>query len=220
MKPRLVTNRRSAVKAFVAPWLGSRSTALIVADVGGDAGQLIPLEIASRAYVVETSKQKAVEGVTRVDRLSEIDQKVDLVMCCHVLEHLSDPASLLSSIIKELELADGCLLYLEVPLERWRILPGMGSSLYKQYLIWISRSVPLLVLVDFLSMAFRSFFGFVSPPGFIKMHEHVNYFTESSLVSLCELVDLSVLEYKVERGSDLATHQGIIRLICRRTGDH
>jgi hypothetical protein len=202
--------------AFLEKWLdprGGRSS--IIADIGGDAGQLIPLEAASEAYVVEASDQPPVDGVKRVSNLEEIQTPVTLLMCCHVLEHLSLPAEFLASLAKSCSLAPDCLVYLEVPLENWKILPGMNNWLYSAYLSSLQRIRPLLVIIDFISTAMRGYAGLAMPPGFMKLHEHINYFSPKSLSSLAEVAGLNVLEAKVETGSALATHQGVIRMVCR-----
>ena len=212
----IIDSRRQGLIAFLEKWLekrGARNS--MIADIGGDAGQLIPLEAASEAYVVEASDQPPVAGVRRVANLEEIREPVTLLMCCHVLEHLSLPADFLSSLAKSCSLAPDCLVYLEVPLEHWKILPGMNNWLYGAYLSCLQRIRPLLIIIDFISTAMRGYAGLAMPPAFMKLHEHINYFIPKSLFSLAEVAGLNVLEVKVETGSFLATHQGVIRMACR-----
>jgi hypothetical protein len=94
----MIASRKQGLMEFLEKWLDLPARRRsIIADIGGDAGQLIPLEVASEAYVVEASSQSPVAGVTRVGNLEEIKEPVTVLMCCHVLEHLSLPAEFLTS---------------------------------------------------------------------------------------------------------------------------
>jgi hypothetical protein len=91
----------------------------------------------------------------------------------------------------------------------------MNNRPYGLYLSTLQNVRPLLIAIDFISAAMRGYAGLAMPPGFMKLHEHINYFTEKSLSSLARAAGLQVLEARVEKGSSLATHQGVIRMACR-----
>ena len=81
-----------------------------VLDYGGNRGELIPNELShARRYLLEVDERQAVEGCQRIGR----DDKVELVMCSHVMEHVSFPAELLYDI-KQYLVPNGCV-YIEVP---------------------------------------------------------------------------------------------------------
>lgn len=86
-----------------------------VLDYGGDLGQYIPDEfINCRRYVAEIEDREFVDGVTAVQSPVDCDP-VDLVMCCHTLEHVSYPSDLVKDMLQYLR--PNGLLYIEVPNE-------------------------------------------------------------------------------------------------------
>lgn len=86
-----------------------------VLDFGGDLGQYIPKEFNhARRHVVEIEERTLVDGVTAVKSPNECDP-VDLVICCHTLEHVSYPMELVLNMKKYLK--PGGLIYIEIPNE-------------------------------------------------------------------------------------------------------
>ncbi len=88
-----------------------------ILDYGGDSGQYIPDIFNSKhRYVYEISDVNPIEGVTRIDNFEDLkDINWDLIMCCHVLEHVSDPKKILDQIFTSLPVNG--YLYIEVPYE-------------------------------------------------------------------------------------------------------
>ena len=83
-----------------------------VLDYGGDNGLHIPLQFGkAKKYVYEISNVPLLEGIERFN-LNE-DRTFDLLMCCHVLEHLSDPNKIVVEI-KKFANKDS-FFYFEVP---------------------------------------------------------------------------------------------------------
>ena len=216
LDPDVVSLRKQGLLSFLRSHLPPDKKDLLVADVGGDAGQFIPLELASAAYVVETSNQNPVEGVKRVSAIADVSRGIDLIVCAHVLEHLPDPISFIRKTLSSATMAQGCLVYLEVPLERYHISDAMSSAGYKSYLGRLVRFRPLLVLADFASVLARGFLNRVFPPLLIKMHEHLSFFTPRSLEQCLRDLGFETVEVKEENGASVATHQGVIRLLARR----
>jgi len=86
-----------------------------VLDYGGDLGQYIPDEFKNiRRHVVEIEERNFVDGVVPVASPEDCEP-VDLVTCCHTLEHVSWPNDLVQDMLRYLK--PGGLLYLEVPNE-------------------------------------------------------------------------------------------------------
>lgn len=216
LNPDIVSSRKQGLLSFLRSHLPPDKKDFVCADVGGDAGQFIPLELASAAYVVEKSDQKTVEGVKRVSAVTDISEGIDLIVCAHVLEHLPDPVSFIRQTLNAAAMAQGCLVYLEVPLERYHISDAMSSAGYKSYLESLLRFRPLLVLADFASVLARGFLNRVFPPLIIKMHEHLSFFTPRSLEECLRDLGFETVEVKEEKGASVATHQGVIRLLAKR----
>ncbi len=88
-----------------------------VLDFGGDAGQYIPDALSSaKKYVYDISGIQTVEGVKLITNKSELEKTgYDLVLCCHVLEHLSNPMESVQELM-QMTAPEG-YLYIEVPLE-------------------------------------------------------------------------------------------------------
>jgi hypothetical protein len=88
-----------------------------ILDFGGDCGQYIPNDFASsNRYVYEISgisPNSGIIGISNEDKLKFI--KWDLIMCCHVLEHVPYPMKIIKQIISIMPI--NSYLYIEVPYE-------------------------------------------------------------------------------------------------------
>jgi hypothetical protein len=91
----LVKVRRGSLETFLAQHLPASSIETVV-DVGGDRGQYIP--IGERKVVIDPSDRQLVPGVERLDALSDL-ATADLLISAHVLEHLADPRTEISSYV-------------------------------------------------------------------------------------------------------------------------
>jgi len=149
-----------------------------VVDWGGDRGQMLKELPASRRLVYEVSQVEPDPGIERVGQLEEVAGAAELVLNCHVLEHLNDPASGLAESVTPL--APGGHLYLELPFEPWDgpFLPPAFAARWLEALA--TKRWPLLVM-DFLSTAARVKLKVVPPLGFLAVREHLNFFTVDSV---------------------------------------
>lgn len=86
-------------------------------DYGGDKGQFIPKEfVNAKKYVYEVSGNQVIDGIKLLKNLQDVNKiKWDFIMCCQVLEHLSDPLSVLKNLVDIT--ADNAFLYLDLPCE-------------------------------------------------------------------------------------------------------
>lgn len=215
LDPVTIDKRLAGLRSFILPLLRSRGGDLVIADLGGDAGQFIPLDLAQEAYVIEASQRQPVPGVTRLREISELSVDVDLLLCSHVLEHIPSPIPFLRSQLASARIKAGCLVYLEVPMERHSLSTALGSKMYSTYLKHVLRMPFILIFIDFLSVVSRSYFGLIIPPLILKMHEHVNFFSPESLSAMVDALGLELLDMDIEFESSLATHQGVIRALAR-----
>lgn len=212
----VIKKRKHELTRFLSAVLTRDATQMTIADVGGDAGQFIPLELAKHAFVVEESAQLPVTGVTRVHAIDDIQHPIDLVICAHVLEHIPSPARLITDILGSNNLRTDCFFYIEVPLERFQISALLQRSAYRKYLGLALANRWTTKCLDFLSVLARSYMGIIFPPLLIKLHEHINFYTLQSLASLVDSCGLEVIHPIEEKASTLSTHQGVIRLLAQR----
>lgn len=89
----LVKVRRGSLEAFLSRYLPGSLIGTVV-HVGGDRGQYIP--VGERKVVIDPSDRRLVPGVERREALTDLES-ADLLISAHVLEHLADPSSEISS---------------------------------------------------------------------------------------------------------------------------
>jgi len=177
-----------------------------VLDYGGDKGQYISaLFKDSRKYVFDLSEHQPVPNVIKIQQSSLLQQQqFDFIYFCHTLEHLSDPYCSLIDL-KEI-LTDGGYLYIEVPSEFPKFVYHLNNSIYRHYLKWLTRNSLCFKFVDLVSLLFRLKLNWPIPPfGFIKLHEHINFFTPESLTTILhragyEVIDIVEINYKFTSG--------------------
>lgn len=113
--PQAVKNRKEVLSNVLKKNVDI-STIKTVLDYGGDQGQFIPDDLNAEKFVYEVSNIEPLNGITSIANKEELkNYKWDLIMCCHVLEHVSYPVELLNEILSLL--SQGGLLYIELPNE-------------------------------------------------------------------------------------------------------
>lgn len=180
-----------------------------VLDYGGDRGQFIPKEYPGR-YVYEVSGLTPIEGVTAITDLSS--NRFAAILCCNVLEHVTD-------LVGELELLRRCLrpagtLYIELPSE----IPNLSliGDGHRNWLKLISSCPKLTQLLDAASLACRFKFGLPIPPfGFVKLHEHVRFFTAKSIIAACSAAGLEVLRCSESRYNFTSGRRKMFQVLTR-----
>lgn len=81
--------------------------------------EICPDSAVGRKIVIDVSDKAMPEGVELHEDFKSIGASPDLVMICHVLEHLNDPVALLSEVNQVID-PQG-MLYVEVPLDMPRL---------------------------------------------------------------------------------------------------
>jgi hypothetical protein len=158
--------RRQALQAILHHHLGKREIRCIL-DYGGDQGDLVRgLVDGATAFVYDISCKPPVEGVTATS--DPAGCKADLIINSNVLEHVGFPRRLLGEILKAAP--RGGLVFLEVPCES----PFMWARIVRR-----------VAQIGIMAVAHPGLArSVVRPASLFMMHEHVNYFSEQSLVSL------------------------------------
>ncbi len=132
-----IKKRRFAIQSLIQKHVNF-SKINSVLDFGGDTGDMIPLSLnhADR-YVYDISRPLLVNGI---QELQSTDKLFDLVICAHVLEHKSDPSSLIEQL--KTYMHSESFLYLEVPYKEEYPLP---PNTFDEHLnIWNEKSLQFL----------------------------------------------------------------------------
>lgn len=183
--PQAEKNHRAQISKTIIPFLSKLSSQsdLSLLDFGGDKGQLIPpLPGLAHKYVYDISGVQAIPGVTALSQQQCSQQApFDIILCCHVLEHVADPKTIISQI-RNLLRPNG-LLYLELPFD------SPFSPLFHR---WKTRLAllrnPNLRWKDLLLQYFKK----KSSPAF-QLHEHINFFTLAACQALLTQEGFTVL---------------------------
>lgn len=159
MTEEYITLRKNRLQDFIYEEAQGVKTVL---DYGGDRGQFIPDVFEnSLKYVFDISGTNPGANVESIRNLDELlCRKFDFVMCCHLLEHVSNPVDIVANMTRCT--MQGGYIYVEVPYET-------KFMRYSDY----------------------------------AFHEHINFFTEKTLVALGERLGLHVVKRDILGGSVL-----------------
>jgi hypothetical protein len=103
------------------------------------------------------------------------------------------------------------MLYITVPNREFPLADIPTGGWYPAYLRLVLRNRWATLAVDFWSTAVRVKFGRVPPLGFVKMHEHINFFDPACLRTMMRRSGLDVLACE-----PYGDGRGLVAL-CRRT---
>ena len=115
-----LANRRSNLAHFIAPFVDSNLRTIL--DYGGGGGEIIPLELHyAKCFVFDISNKEPVANVSKIyDEKELFTQSFDLIICSHMLEHVSYPMEFMRKFLALMH--KDSLLYIEVPFAEfgWR----------------------------------------------------------------------------------------------------
>lgn len=164
-----------------------------VLDHGGGAGQMISPDgeiNAKRRFVFDVSGVEPVIGVQGVASSELAEIQWDLILSCHVLEHVISPNEYLDKLIA-LGHAE-TWYFIEVPSENYRASAGLRSRAQKIWLEWLCKTRLPFMIVDFISTACRVKFGYIPAFGFHPLREHLQFFTVDGLREFLSRAGLDV----------------------------
>jgi hypothetical protein len=156
-----------------------------VLDHGGDRGQMITPSgglVSTVRAVCEVSGVAPEEGVIAISNQEACLRDWNLILSCHVIEHLPDPFSYLQEIAA---LGNSqTIFFIEVPYEYHKISSVCTMPWYNSWLKTIARHKQIMMMFDLYSIATRRIFGVVLPGGFTALREHLQFFTTKGLEAL------------------------------------
>jgi SAM-dependent methyltransferase len=174
-----------------------------VLDYAGDRGQMMEGGPGREHYVYDISGVTPEPGVIGISTPAELAVRTfDLVLLCGVAEHFSWPLDEVREAAAHVR--PGGLLYVEVPDEIFDIGPIPRGAWYRRYLAFLARRPLLRLAADFWSTGVRVKLGAIPPLGFVKQHEHLNFFNVRTLSRLLERAGLTVLCCRATTGSIVA----------------
>jgi hypothetical protein len=164
--PESYEGRRATLAQTLKPHIGGQKIERIL-DYGGDRGDLVAgLFDGAQAFVYDISGVSPAAGVTTVSDPAAC--KADLIVNSNVLEHVGFPRELVREICAASPA--GGLVYLEVPCE----LPVGAKRIVRR----LAQVGIMAVTRPWLSASV------LRPASLYMMHEHINYFTPQTLVTL------------------------------------
>jgi len=163
-----------------------------VLDYGGDRGQLMLGGPGRSHFVYDISGAEPEPEVVRIPAATALDGRTfDLVLLCEVLEHLSAPLPVLAEVVSHVR--PGGLLYVTVPNREFSLADLPTGAWYAAWLRMILCNRIITITADFWSSGVLAKFGHVPPLGFVKLHEHINFFDPASLSAILRRAGLEVL---------------------------
>lgn len=151
-------------------------------DYGGDKGQFITddFKFIDR-YIFDISNVDILPGIKKINYISESDnKKFDFIMCCHVLEHVSNPSEIINNILKFSH--NGTKFYFELPYDSHKVLTPIYINIFFKF----------FKMNSFIYKLYFKLIKRMECEPLFQMHEHINYFSIKSLQRLLELNGLKV----------------------------
>jgi Methyltransferase domain len=189
-----MSKRRVALKGALAQ-AGVKDDFRSVLDHGGDRGQMLRDLRASRKSVHEISGVACDPGIEAIGEVEMRAVTWDLILSCHVLEHLTFPGKFLTDLVSLGR--TGTIYYIEVPDESVPRSRFNATAIQRQWLRWLIAHPHIFKLFDFLSTGIRARLGVALPLMFFPLREHLTFFTVSGLKSLLTQKGLSVLTAEI-----------------------
>ena len=155
-----------------------------VLDHGGDQGQMLADMKADQKAVYDKSGVVKVPGIISVTEEQMATVPWDVILSCHVLEHVIDPKHYIHGLA---ELGQAKTIYIfEIPYEPMEYFSFNLSRYQYRWLNWLCKKPKYIKYFDFLSTAFRVKFGTILPFLFPVLREHLTFFSPDGIIHLLD----------------------------------
>ena len=177
--------RQLMQKMFSMAGISGKSKVCV--DFGGDLGQFFPDFAVGKKYLIDVSanSSKTID-FDIVPTIDDIEEPIDLILNCGVMEHISELKSSVRALGEKL-MPTG-VMYVEVPLDDFRVSLFHKTKLYRYYLSILLKVKPIFIAVDFITGVIRLYTRRIPFFGIVKQSEHINYFNSRSLLVLSKLI--------------------------------
>jgi hypothetical protein len=200
---------RRAVLAEALAETGLNRVFRAALDHGGERGQMLRDLRAGRKVVFDISGVNPEAGVESVTDQGLREASWDLILCCHVLEHLSFPEQYLVDLVS---LGDeATVFFFEVPDEGFASTPFNRLALHRHWLTLLTKSGGFLRFFDFLSTGVRTRLRILPPFCSVVLREHLTFFSVEGTVQLLQAHGFKILSARVRSTG----HIGVVAVKAR-----
>jgi hypothetical protein len=177
-----ILRRKTCVLSLSFAQVKNEFTAAL--DHDGDRGQMLSGGAidAKRKAGYEISNVAPEQDVESVDYQKMCDISWDLVLSCHVLEHLTNPSNYIADLAALGH--KGTVYFFEVPNESYISFGFNGTTLQRQWLNWLIPHKIMSRLFHLLSVAFRLKLQIILLFLLLALNKHLNFFLAQSLHKL------------------------------------
>jgi hypothetical protein len=165
-----------------------------VLDHGGDRGQMLKDLNVERKAVYDISGVDADQGVEAVSLEQVKAGTWDLILSCHVLEHLTFPGSYVEDLVSLGH--NGTYYFVEVPHEPARSHFFNRTIFQRLWLMLLIKSPKYLQKFDLLSGSVLWRKGIILPLLFFPLREHLTFFTVEGVKALLRRKGLLIVSAK------------------------
>lgn len=172
-------------------------------DFGG-RGDFIPDEFKdTNKFVYDISTVQPEPNVTSITDKNDLkNYRWDMIMCNHVLEHVSDPKSYIDELVSYLPV--GGYLYIELPYEEYLNNEGYQCSVLNMLRRIYKR--PRYLVEGLNSAKYAN----------IVMHEHINFFRPQTMTQIFKNYEIEILENSICKIDNLIGQNAILRVLLRK----
>lgn len=156
-----------------------------ILDFGGDKGQYIPdLSRNIQKFVYDISGARTLENIEKISDFDLLkNYSFDLIMCNHVLEHLSEPEKTIEDL--KVLLNPTGYIYLELPFDSpfYKKKFSNLKFLFNKYFKW--------------SDIFKHYLNMRKGAKYFHMQEHINFFTQESIEIMLKFLGFNVISNEI-----------------------